>query len=230
MQVLRQIVKIDDERCTGCGDCILACAESAIEIVDGKARLVGENLCDGFGVCLDKCPEDAIEIEEREAEVFDEDAVSARIASLWISGPAAQPQGPSSPVTAPGESAPSGPAISHWPIKLNLVPPNAPFLQDADVVLMADCVPFACGERYKEYVLEHALLIGCPKFDDPSYARTRLTDILRQSDVRSLTVVHMEVPCCGGYWHLGREACAASEKDIPLQQVVIGIRGDVKQT
>ena len=241
MPVLRKIVRIDEERCTGCGDCILACAESAIEIVDGKARLVGESLCDGFGACLGKCPEDAIHIEEREAEAFDEEAVKERLADLWMQG-ADLPKGaatpancPSSQVMALGESggglpqpAGGGSAISHWPIKLNLVSPEAPFLQGADVVLMADCVPFALGDGYREYVSDHALLIGCPKFDTYDFAFTRLTEILRCSDVRSLTVVHMEVPCCGGYWHLGQEACTASGKSIPLQQVVIGVRGDVK--
>lgn len=248
MLVNRPIVVIDSEKCTGCGDCILVCAEGAIELVDGKARLVGENLCDGFGVCLGKCPEDAIIIEEREAEVFDEEAVKEHLAALWIRGddskieipmikqegtPAGCPSSQTMEFRRPGDapSLPtngppaSGPVLTHWPIKLNLVPPGASFLQGADVVLMADCVPFACGDLYRQFVSEHALLIGCPKFDNPDFALTRLTDIFRNSDVRSLTVVHMEVPCCTGYWHLSKQALAASGKTIPVKQVVISVSG-----
>ena len=241
----REIIRIDEEKCNGCGECVVACAEGAIDIVDGKARLVSEVYCDGLGACLGKCPEDALTIERREAVAFDEAAVQDRLKAQGVrrEGREALPmyiapaQGcPSSQVRAfgPVEARPAptgGPAdaaLGHWPIKLRLVPPGAPFLADADLALIADCVPFAFADLHRTYLPEHALVIGCPKFEDPAFALERLTEILRDSGVRSLTVVHMEVPCCFGYWQLGRQALAASGRTIPLNQVVIGVRGDVR--
>ena len=228
----RPIVRIDEEKCTGCGDCIIACAEGAIELVDGKAQIISERLCDGFGVCVGECPEGAIVIEEREAEAFDEEAVKDHLASMWTQSETAgrplpvvnddpAPACPSSQVTAGASGGP----VPHWPIKLNLVPPNAPFLAGADVVLMADCVPFAAGDPYRDLIKEGSLLIGCPKFDDPDFALTRLTDILRDSQLKSLKVIHMEVPCCAGYWHLAQRAAQDSGNKVPLMQVVVGISG-----
>ena len=248
----RPIVRIDEEKCTGCGECIPSCAEGAIQLVDGKAKLLGELYCDGLGACLGECPEGAIQIEEREADAFDEEAVQEHLASLWAQGQAGgaavatAAAGPSACPTPGATTCPSaqllqisggpstmpsggdGPALSHWPIKLRLVPPGAPFLEDADLMLVADCVPFASASLYRQYGPDSAVLIGCPKFDDYEFALDRLTAILRASQVRSLTVVHMEVPCCSGYWRLGQEALAAAGKAIPLDQVIIGIEGGVK--
>ena len=232
MRVHRPIVRIDEEKCTGCGECILACAEGAIKLVDGKAHIISENLCDGFGVCIGKCPEDAIIIEEREADAFDEEAVKDHLASLWTQSETA---GNAIPLLndAPAQACPSsqisaggidGP-VPHWPIKLNLVPPSAPFLVGADVVLMADCVPFAAGDPYRELIKEGSLLIGCPKFDDPDFALNRLTGMLKSSQLKSLTVVHMEVPCCAGYWHQAQRAAQAAGSSIPLRQVVVSVSG-----
>jgi NAD-dependent dihydropyrimidine dehydrogenase PreA subunit len=256
VRAVRQIVHIDEEKCTGCGDCIISCAEGAIKIIDGKAKLIGENLCDGLGACLGICPEDAIRIEEREADAFDEEAVKEHLADSWIQGghescpsqqagslsvPAqcpssqllqlgdtqaapAQSQEAAGPQGAPATSA----TLSHWPIKLNLVPPGAPFLNGKDVVLMADCVAFASPEAHGRYIPQGAVLIGCPKFDQPEIAQNRLAEILRDSGVRSLTVVHMEVPCCSGYWFISQKALQASGADIPLRQVVVGVRGEIQ--
>jgi len=253
MRRTRQIVRIDEEKCTGCGDCVTACAEGAIEITDGKARLISEIYCDGLGACLD-CPEGAISMEEREAEAFDEEAVKRHLAEQWAQGgearspaghgcasvgPGAAHACPSSQAVAFGELAPGPseaanvpgalgePAVPHWPLKLGLVPPGAPFLQDVDMVLIADCTAFAYPDLYRQHLGGRALAIGCPKFDDYGAALERLTAILQSSEIRSLTVVNMEVPCCFGYWRLAQQALEASGKTIPLKQIVVGIRGEV---
>lgn len=243
----RQIIEIDEEKCTGCGDCVTACAEGAIQIIDGKAKLVREIYCDGLGACLGDCPEGALTIVEREAEEFDEEAVRDHLASLWVQGegtPGAAKM--EIPTTCPsaqvlefedrgervasedGGATSAGHGLGHWPIKLRLVPPGAPFLENADLMLIADCVGFAWGDLRRQLSAESAVLIGCPKFDEYDAALGKLSDIVRDSKVRSVTVVHMEVPCCAGYWNLAREAHAAAGKEIPLKQVVIGMRGEVK--
>jgi len=242
----RQIIEIDEEKCTGCGDCVTACAEGAIQIIDGKAKLVSEIYCDGLGACLGDCPEGALTIVEREAEEFDEEAVRDHLASLWTQGGgtpgAAQMEIPATcpsaqvleledgggAVPETGGATSAGPVLSHWPIKLRLVPPGAPFLENADLMLIADCVGFAWGDLRRQLSAESAVLIGCPKFDEFDASLGKLSDIVRNSKVRSMTVVHMEVPCCAGYWHLAQEAHAASGKDVPLKQVVVGMRGEVK--
>ncbi|MEW6754782.1 MAG: 4Fe-4S dicluster domain-containing protein [Candidatus Latescibacterota bacterium] len=230
----RQVVRIDAERCTGCGDCVTACAEGAIAIVDGKARLVSEVYCDGLGACLGECPEGAITVEEREAPAFDEEAVRVRLAALWADGQ----QGARLPATCPstrvvdlgeGEAPAAGPRLGHWPIKLRLVAPDAPFLRGAEVMLVADCVGFAWGDLRQEMTPQRAVLIGCPKFDDYGLALERLTGIVEQAALRTLTVVRMEVPCCAGYWHLAQEARARAGSQVPLRQVVIGVRGNLQQ-
>jgi len=237
--MLRPIITIDEEKCTGCGECITACAESALQIVDGKARLLGEAYCDGLGACLGECPEGAIAIEEREAEGFDEEAVRRRLAAQWKAASSGdRPAAPSSPAAAcPSASVRSlegieestGPdgadvGLAHWPIKLRLMPPGAPFLEDADVALIADCVPFARAASLREMLPDRALLIGCPKFDDWDASLERLTGIMSQS-IRSVTVVHMEVPCCSGYWQLARQALQVADVDVPLGRMVVGVDG-----
>jgi NAD-dependent dihydropyrimidine dehydrogenase PreA subunit len=200
-KLVRKIVNIDEAKCNGCGLCVPACAEGALQIIDGKARLVSDKYCDGLGACLGECPRGAITIEEREADVFDEVAAGAG----W------QPS-----------------RLGHWPVQLTLVPPRAPFLQGADVVLAADCVPFAYAGFHQEFLEGHALLVACPKLDDFAAHQRKLAEILSSSEIKSLTVVHMEVPCCSGLVHLARQAIAASGQDIPLREVTIGIRGTIK--
>lgn len=230
----RQVVKIDEEKCTGCGDCLIACAEGALEIVDGKARLIGEVYCDGLGTCIGICPEGALTTEEREALAFDEEAVRGHLAQLWSRGEGpleARLDCPSLRVQefAVAEVAQNGPparsALRHWPIKLQLVPPGAPFLRGADLILAADCTGFVWPELHRELTARSAVLIGCPRSDDYQAAQQRLIDILRVADPRSLTVVHMEAPCCGWHWRMAQEAVAIAGRPLALWRRVIGPDG-----
>jgi Fe-S-cluster-containing hydrogenase component 2 len=237
-KTVRKIVKIDEEKCNGCGLCVPACAEGALQIIDGKARLISEKYCDGLGACLGECPQGAITIEERVAEEFDEEATKPH---LEKEKPAIDelPCGcPSATVTqferhettgTPIEEMSDQPSmLSHWPVQLTLVPPAAPFLQGADLVLAADCVPFAYARFHRDFIKEHALLVACPRLDDFQAHLKKLTDILRHSSIKSLTVVHMEVPCCSGLLHMVKQAMQLAGKNIPLEEVTIGIKGDLK--
>ena len=252
--MLRKIVKIDEEKCNGCGLCVPSCAEGAIQIIDGKARLVADNLCDGLGACLGDCPQDAITIEERDADVFDEVAVAEHLGESGGHAPAAPahtgggcpsaqvqsfapPAGGGCPSARPQqierpqpeERTSAVPAPSHlaqWPIQLHLVPPTAPFLRGADVLLAADCAPFAYAGFHAELLKGKALLIACPKLDNTAPYLDKLAAMIEQSQIRSLTVVHMEVPCCSGLVQLARQAVARSGRELPLETVCIGIRGE----
>ena len=236
-KVLRKVVRIDEEKCTGCGICVPACAEGALRIVDGKARLVSDKYCDGLGACLGECPEGAITIEEREAKEFDEVAVKYHLGEYSHAEETLPCGCPSASVTrlerramekgCPG-STPQESMLGNWPVQLTLVPPGAPFLQGADVVLAADCVPFAYPGFHRDFLRDHALLVACPKLDDFQAHLAKLTELLHQSTVRSITVVRMEVPCCSGLTHMAQEAIRLSGKKIPSGEVVIGIRGDRK--
>lgn len=230
----RNIVKIDEEKCNGCGLCVPACAEGAIQIIDGKAKLIADNLCDGLGACLGDCPQDAITIEERDAQEFDEQAVAASQAAAKapVHGggcPSAQAMKlapPSKTVDAKTDIGPS--QLGNWPVQLKLVPPSAPFLAEADLLLAADCVPFAYPDFHQKFLAGKTLLIGCPKLDDVEAYVEKLTAILIQNNIKRLTVLHMEVPCCNGLLSLARQALAASGKDIPFESAIIGIKGDIK--
>ena len=253
-KVMRKIVHIDEEKCDGCGVCIPACVEGALQIVDGKARLISEVYCDGLGACLGTCPRDAITIEEREAEDFDEEATEKHMHELEHAGESLPCGCPSTTVTQFAKAgAPCGcqsanvarfleekgsaaaaadrmrqpSLLGHWPVQLTLVPPTAPFLQGADVVLAADCVPFAYPEFHRDFLKDRALLVACPKLDDYQAHLRKLTDILRQANVKSITVVHMEVPCCSGLVHMAQQAINASGRDIPFSEPTVGIRGEL---
>lgn len=220
--------------------CITACAEGALKIIDGKAKLVSEKYCDGLGNCLE-CPRGAISIEEREAEGFDEAAVEEHLKSEAADN--ALPCGcPSANVTQfesmiGGDIQPStaaGPSgnglksrLGHWPVQMTLVPPAAPFLKNADVVLAADCVPFAYAGFHRDFLGDRAVLVACPKLDDFGAHRDKLTEILKQSGLKSLTVVRMEVPCCAGLVQMVKQAILASGNVVPYREVVIGIKGEV---
>ena len=236
-RTLRKIVKIDEEKCDGCGVCVTACAEGALQIINGKAKLISENYCDGLGACLGECPRGAITIEEQEAEGFDEEAVSRHLAIEQATEE--RPCGcPSATVTqferqeltevTPSAAGYQQSMLSQWPVQLTLVPPSAPFLQGADLVLAADCVPFAYPGFHQDFLRNHSLLVACPKLDDFKAHQMKLTEILRHSEVKSLTVVHMEVPCCFGIVHMAKQAIHLSGKDIPLKEVTVGVRGDLK--
>ena len=231
---LRKIVHIDEDRCDGCGACVPSCAEGALQIIEGKARLVSEIYCDGLGACLGKCPEDAITVEERVAPDFDEVAVEHHLSETR--GETAASGCPSAAVAQferqpDYQEAVSEPSrLRHWPVQLTLVAPGAPFLKGADVVLAAHCVAFAYAGFHRDFLTDHSLLIACPKLDDFQAHLARLTEVLKKSDIKSLTVVHMEVPCCGGLNYMAGEAIKLSGKDIPLQDVTIGVKGEIKAT
>mgnify|MGYP001150403200 FL=1 len=236
--MIREVVRIDEAKCDGCGACVPACAEGALRIVDGKARLVSEVYCDGLGACLGQCPRGAITIEEREAGEFDEEAARRHVEqSSGPHRPAAQPSS-CCPVV---ETAPAGhrvsqpeavvrraPPQSNFPIQLGLVGPAAPFLQNADIMLVADCAGYVFS-GLRPLIRGRVLLIACPKLDDIDSHLEKLTAILKQSSVRSITVVRTEVPCCGGLVRLATTALARSGRDIPLDVVVVGIDGTLKE-
>jgi len=238
VKTTRKIVKIDEEKCNGCGVCVPACAEGALQIIDGKARLISEKYCDGLGACLGECPQGAITIEERTAEDFDEEATKLHLAAKQeadeelpcgcASATVAQFERPLATATAPAEGASQPSMLAQWPVQLALVPPIAPFLQETDLLLTADCVPFAYAGFHQEFLKDHSLLVACPKLDDFQAHLKKLTEIIRHSSVKSITVVHMEVPCCSGLVHMAKQAIALSGRDIPLREVTIGVRGDFK--
>jgi len=236
VKVKRSIVKIDEEKCDGCGSCVPSCAEGALRIIDGKAKLVSEVYCDGLGACLGECPQGAITIEERTAEEYNEEATkvhleemiqeeepavgcdSTNVAQFVESG------------TDVNEMVSRRSLLGHWPVQLTLVPATAPFLQDADLVIAADCVPFAYPGFHHDFLKDHALVVACPKLDDFQAHLARLTEILKQSSVNSLKVVHMEVPCCSGLVYMARQAIQQSGKDIPMEEITIGIKGEIMAT
>lgn len=233
--MIRHIVKIDENKCVGCGLCVPACAEGAIQIVDGKARLVADNLCDGLGACLGDCPCGAISMEHREAEAFDEQAVKdirRPASSMPHQGggcPSAlavsfKPQ----PITSTAQAENNASQLANWPVQLKLVSPNAPFLDGADLLLAADCAPFAYPDFHRSLLSGRILLIGCPKLDDLDGYRDKLAAILSQNEIRSLALAFMEVPCCSGLLTLARRAIADSGKEVPLEVITIGIKGALK--
>jgi len=233
---LRKIIKIDEEKCDGCGLCVPSCAEGALQIIDGKAKLVSEQYCDGLGACLGECPQGALIIEEREAEEFDEEAVAhhqhaaAHEPELPCGCPSATVARFQRETSELPESVKAGVVMStltHWPVQLTLVPPSAPFLQGADILLAADCVPFAYADFHREFLQNRALLVACPKLDDFGAHLNKLVAILQQAEPRSITVVHMEVPCCSGLVHMAQKAIEASGSNIPLYDVTVGVRGTI---
>ncbi len=231
--VIRKIVKIDEEKCNGCGACITKCAEGALKIIDGKARLVSDKYCDGLGACLGECPQGAITIEERPAAEFDEVAVEHHLEAQVQPMPCACPSAVvrDLPRAAVESKVPTEQEsrLGNWPVQLALVPPHAPFLQGAEVLLAAQCTAYAYAGFHGELLDGKALLIACPKLDDVGAHLAKLTAILKQADIKSLTVVRMEVPCCAGLVYLAKQAIKASGKHIPFLEIVIGIRGDIKE-
>jgi len=233
--VLRNIVKIDEKKCNGCGLCIPACAEGALQIIDGKARLVKDIYCDGLGACLGKCPQDAITIIQREAEEFDEKAAEEHVKKRHTVRPThvGCPSAKTMQLEREHEEKPSAKQtekrqsrISNWPYQLKLIPPNAPFLKNADLLIAADCVPFAYSDFHEDILKNRTLAIGCPKLDDATLYRNKLAEIFRLSNIRSVTVVNMEVPCCFGLHRLVQEALELSGTKIPLRQETISIKGE----
>ncbi len=218
---VRKIVQIDETRCTGCGVCVPACAEGALQMVDGKARLVSDRYCDGLGACLGECPEGAITMEEREAEEFEEGSLPCGCPSSSVTRLEKKDGG-----ERIGTGTDWSSRLSHWPVQLALVPPGASFLKGADLVLTADCVPFAYPCFHQDFLQDRAVIVACPKLDDFQAHLARLTGILGRSGLRSVTVVRMEVPCCSGLTRMAQEAIRRSGLSVPLEEAVVSIRGE----
>jgi Pyruvate/2-oxoacid:ferredoxin oxidoreductase delta subunit len=241
MKTMRKIVEIDEALCNGCGQCINKCAEGALQIVDGKARLVSEIYCDGLGACLGECPQDAIKIIEREASLFDEHATEQylrekkKAADQDIACPphSGCPSGKIQMFGSPSYSGavmPAGQigstsALSHWPVQIKLVPATAPFLKDADLLVAADCTPVAYPDFHSEFLKDKVIMLGCPKFDDADAYIQKFADIFRTANIRSITVLIMEVPCCSKLPVIVERSMAVAGKHVPVEEVVISTRG-----
>ncbi|MBP1564280.1 MAG: 4Fe-4S binding protein [Oscillospiraceae bacterium] len=227
--MIRKIIKIDEEKCNGCGLCAKACHEGAIEMINGKAKLTRENYCDGLGDCLPACPTGAITFEEREAPAYDEAAVLAE---------KQKKAGNVLPCGCPGtqskminretvtDVAPAVSQLGQWPVQIKLVPVNAPYFENANLLVAADCTAFAYGNFHNEFIRNHITLIGCPKLDEGDYA-VKLTEIISGNNIKSVTVVRMEVPCCGGIENAVKRALQASQKFIPWRVVTISTDGRI---
>lgn len=203
--MIRRIIQIDQEKCNGCGACAEACHEGAIGMVDGKARLLRDDYCDGLGDCLPACPAGAITFVEREAAAYDENAVKA---------------------VQQKKQSTAGSQLSQWPVQIKLVPVHASYFDEANLLISADCTAYAYGDFHNKFMKDRITLIGCPKLDSVDYTE-KLTDIIRENDIKSVTVVRMEVPCCGGLEHAAKVALQSSGKCIPWKVVTIGTNGRI---
>ena len=240
-KVVRQIIRIDEEKCDGCGICAEACHEGAIQMIDGKARLVSETYCDGLGDCIGECPRGAISFEEREAAPYDEEAVKKYLAEKGTSFPMdcgcpgsmvrdllnePAPRGyqPRPPLAGGGKSA-----LANWPVQIRLVPENAPYLKNAHLVVAADCTPFAFPAFHETFLAgdKKVCLVGCPKLDDAAAYAAKLARMISFNEIDQITEVRMEVPCCGGLTRLLEKACEDSGREISLKIFTIGVGGDI---
>jgi Fe-S-cluster-containing hydrogenase component 2 len=221
--VIRKIVHINEELCNGCGLCIPSCTEGALQIVDGKARLVKDDYCDGLGACLGRCPQKAISIAERDAQAFDGKAVHLHLAGQRSLGSTVQFVQSSDTKLQRDQSA-----LTQWPVQLNLVPVEAPFYNDRELLIVADCVPVAYPNLHSQLLSGRSVVIGCPKFDDARGCAEKLGEILKRNNVKSITVAHMEVPCCSGLAWIVDKAMAAAEEQVPVNRYVITTKGELK--
>jgi len=246
---LRDIVEIDQELCDGCGLCVTACAEGAIAIVDGKARLVSEIYCDGLGACLGECPQGAIQVVKRESQPFDEEAVARHLASakggprstvtplpVMVGGvghahggcPGSRAQAFAAPPTGGATASEESSQLGHWPVQLHLVSATAPFFAGADVLLAADCVAYAVGGFHGRFLAGRSLAIACPKLDSHQEVYLdKIRTMVEEAGIRSLTVMVMEVPCCGGLVRLVQQAVSGAGRTLPVTCLVVGVRGEV---
>jgi len=241
---LRKIIQIDESKCTGCGLCVVDCAEGALAIIDGKAKVVRDSFCDGLGACIGACPEGALKIIEREADEFDESAVAQHLAKK--DPPAVHKEPEKMACGCPGsmtrsfrpaakashsnndtESAPS--ELGQWPVQLRLVPPFGQLWEDTDVMLIADCVAMSYPDLHKKLISGHSVIMTCPKLDDQQYAIEKLAAIFG-NPVRSVGVAIMEVPCCGGLLHIAKQALALAGKEMEIDIVRIGVEGQVLES
>jgi Pyruvate/2-oxoacid:ferredoxin oxidoreductase delta subunit len=256
---VRKIIKIDEEKCNGCGLCIPNCAEGALAIVDGKAKIVKDIFCDGLGACLGHCPQDALEVIERDAPDFDEVAAVEFVKSQGgelkphaainkpvggcpgsavkqFNRPTAQPPLGGCPgsrmkqitrTEANDSNVKLTSKLSQWPVQLMLVPVNAPYFKGADLLITADCVPFAYANYHNDFLKDKAVVVGCPKLDDSNYYAEKLSEIIKANDLESITVLKMEVPCCGGISFAAKNARDKAGSDVPIKVITISLEGEV---
>ena len=245
MKVKRKIIEIDEELCDGCGNCVTSCAEGALQIINGKARVVKDQFCDGLGACIGECPQGALKIVERVAEDFDEKAVEEYLKELEQKEKGEENRTENLPCGCPfaeiktftkanssceSENIPSkitGSALGHWPVQIRLIPVNAPFLKDADILVTADCVPVAYPSFHSDFIKNRIVMLGCPKFDDTDSYVEKLTEIFRTADIKSVTVLIMEVPCCSGLPGILKRAMDMAKVNIPMKQIVISSSGKI---
>lgn len=233
--MIRRMIQIDENKCNGCGACAAACHEGAIGMVDGKARLLRDDYCDGLGDCLPTCPTGAITFVEREAAAYDEAAVKAEQQKRKTPQPCGCPgtnvkqisrARTADSIEGTTASYPPASQLSQWPVQIKLAPVNAPYFDNANLLIAADCTAYAYGDFHTRFIRNRITLIGCPKLDTVDYAE-KLTEILRQNNIKSVTIVRMEVPCCGGIEHAAKAALQASGKFIPWQVAVISTDGNI---
>lgn len=232
--MVRKIIRIDEEKCNGCGICVNACHEGAIELIDGKAKLTREDYCDGLGDCLPACPTNAISFEVREAPAYNEEAVKTAkenkaSAPLLCGCPGTQSKAIHREYenqVSPSVSSVNVSRLSQWPVQIKLVPVNAPYFDGANLLIAADCTAYAYGNFHNEFIHKAITLIGCPKLDEGDYTG-KLTEIIRNNDIKSVTIVRMEVPCCGGLENAAKNALQASGKFIPWRVVTISTDGNI---
>jgi len=266
MKATRKLITVDEALCNGCGNCVTGCAEGALAIIDGKAKLVNEVFCDGLGACLGECPTGALTVVEVEAEDFDPDAVAQHLTSQGREVPdhmpdpgslrlhhkgvggAAQASRPHAPIgggcpsrqpmslkaqtpcqqaNVPRQQQSAASSLAHWPIQLRLVPPTAPFLRDASLLLTADCVPPSLADFNARFLPGRVLLLGCPKFDDVQSYVDKMADIMRHNNIKDITVLRMEVPCCAGMTGIAQRGAQAAGVDVPVTTLVISRDGRI---
>jgi NAD-dependent dihydropyrimidine dehydrogenase PreA subunit len=245
MKSVRKIIQIDEALCDGCGQCVPDCAEGSLQIIDGKARLVADKFCDGLGACLGSCPSGALQIIDREAEDFDEQAVEAFLAkqkqadpapTLACGCPSEQMQSlrpftalsPCQAANMPAMQTSHGRSnLSHWPVQIRLIPANAPFLDNCDVLVAADCTALAYAGIQQDFVAGRVVMMGCPKFDDAQLYVERFTEIFRTRTIRSLTILIMEVPCCHAMLAILQQALDGAKAAFSVRQAVVSVRGTI---
>jgi len=230
----RNIIRIDEEKCNGCGQCVIGCAEGAIQLIDGKARLVSEVYCDGLGACIGECPVGALTLEEKEAPDYDQASVDKHLVATGRAPHSAQLPHAPQPTPAfqgcPG-SAPSVPAsqssLGNWPVQFSLLPVNAPYLERASLLMAADCTAFAYPDFHRRFMKGKVAIIGCPKLDDAGAYREKLSKVIQANDIEFIHVVYMEVPCCGGLVRLVQGAVSDSGHKVPVKLTKISISGEI---